>query len=132
MTGATDTAGRAVHGVGWHLAVALGGIAGVRRGELTGVDGRLGGTDPTGRFQAADGGDLLALDEPVPRRHRRAVVEQGVADHHRLTVFVADDDVEATCRRAAEQCGDLLVVVSTVAAVGIGRGGGPLAPPTAR
>ena len=44
------------------------------------------------------------IDEPVTRRHRRAVVEERrVADHDRRARRVADHDLERAARLPAEQ-----------------------------
>ena len=86
------------------LPVALGGVAPVRVGEGHGIHFRLGSSHATGGFQAAHGLHLAAADQPVERRHGRAVIEMWcVADDDRRPGFVADHDIERARWLTAEQ-----------------------------
>ena len=84
-------------------------------GELLGVDVGLGPVDATVGLELADEADLVGVDQPVPGRHRRAVVEErGVAQHDRITVRPADRDLIAAARLATQQRSDPGVVTREV------------------
>ncbi len=134
---ATDAAGRAVLGVLRQRGVALGGVSRVGRRQLVGVDGLLGRAHAAGSFQAADRLHGRWSDEPVARRHRRAVVEQcRVADHDRVADVVAHDDLERAGRLPPQQLTHAFKVgcrhgvgrVSAADARGAARRGAPRAP----
>ena len=89
------------------MLVALGRISHVRVGDRHGIDLRFGPPHTTGGLEAAHGLHLAPADQPVPRRHGRAVVEVWcVADDDRRARFVADHDLERAGRLAAEQLSD--------------------------
>ena len=75
--------------------VALAGIRRVDGGKLLGVHGGLGGAHPAVAFEARHRAHEVGVDQPVPGRHRGAVVEQRcVADHRRPTGGCAHHDLE--------------------------------------
>ena len=86
------------------VLVALGGVPPVGVGQGHGIHFRLGSPHATGGLQTAHGLHLAPPDQPVPRRHGRAVIEAWcVADDDRRTCFVPDHDLERAGRLAAEQ-----------------------------
>ncbi len=80
--------------------------------ELDPVDLGLGPMDPTGRLEPADQPPEVGIDQPVPSRHRPAVVEDRcVPQDRRCPVGGSDDDLEGALRRPTEQALDLGEVV---------------------
>ncbi len=108
-----DTATRTGTRVGGgYCSIALGGVAVVRVGNCIETDTPLGLGHPAGALEPADPDALLITDEPIPRGHGPAVVEErGVADHHRSTIGVPDHDDERPLRRTTEQSADQVRVV---------------------
>jgi hypothetical protein len=87
--------------------VALGGISTMGVGQLGAVDCGFGSADAARRFEAAHRFAFGRSDEPVTRRHWRAVVEErSVADDDRVTVAPPHDDVEPPSRRTAQELRD--------------------------
>jgi hypothetical protein len=92
--------------IGRKRAVALSGVAVVSFGHGLEPDVVFGVRDPSRTLEPADLRAFRFADQPVPGRHRRAIVEEGrVPDDHRLAIRVADDDRELSLRRATEQSG---------------------------
>ena len=89
------------------VLVALGGVPPVGVGQGHGIHFCLGPPHSAGGLQTAHGLHLAAPDQPVPRRHGRAVIEAWcVADDDRRTCFVPDHDLERAGRLAAQQLSD--------------------------
>jgi hypothetical protein len=100
----TDVCGR-------HEGISLRRVPTVGVGQLLGIDAGLGCTYAPGRLECADGVSELWVDEPVARRHRRAVTEQrGVGDDDWLPTPSPDHDLEVSRWLSAEQSGDEIVV----------------------
>jgi hypothetical protein len=58
-------------------------------------------------FELADATTHIGTDKPVPRRHRRAVIEQRrVANDDGRAVLVAHNHVELTCWLSPEELRD--------------------------
>lgn len=91
------------------------GVGGMGNGDAVESDLGLGAIDAAGGLETSDIDVVLLGDEPVARGHGRPVGQEGsVADHDRPAAIVADDDIEFTERRAAEEEGDALEVSSVV------------------
>ena len=87
-----------------HGGIALGGVAGVSVRHGFGGHLGLGPADTAGGLQPADHGGRVGTDQPVARRHRGAVVQQGsVADDHGRPGTIAHDHLEPTLRLPTEQ-----------------------------
>jgi hypothetical protein len=72
--------------------------------QFLGLDRSFGGAYTARRLDPSDTCDEDPIDEPVPGRHRRPVVELGrVTDHDRRARVVADGDFERAARRSTEQ-----------------------------
>jgi hypothetical protein len=85
--------------------VTLGGVFPVRPLQFRGSHGRLCSADPACRFQAVDCQPGLLAYQPVPGRHRGAIVEdRPIADHHRATGLVGHHNFEGAARFAAKEC----------------------------
>lgn len=106
--GSTHSAGGPRTGVlRTERSVAFGGVGGMRAPEVVGVDLCLGTADTAGGFELRHGAGRIGIDEPVSRRHGRAVVEQrGVANDEGTTRSRAHDDLEVGSWRAAQQLGE--------------------------
>jgi len=75
--------------------------------QLRGLDRGFGGSYTACRLDPSDARDEDPIDEPVPRRHRRPVVEErSVADHDRRAGRVADGNLECAARHSTEQGGE--------------------------
>ena len=99
----TDVCGR-------HEGISLRRVPTVGVGQLLGIDAGLGCTYAPGRLECADGVSELWVDEPVARRHRRAVTEQrGVGDDDWLPTPSPDHDLEVSRWLSAEQSGEAVL-----------------------
>jgi hypothetical protein len=103
--GAADAPERLRTGVGGgDGGLALGGVGTVRRRERDGVDIGLGRPHASVRLEPGDALVEGAVDEPVARRHRRAVArERRVADHRGRPVVGAHGHLELRPRLTAEE-----------------------------
>jgi hypothetical protein len=84
--------------------VTLGGVFPVRPLEFCGSHSRLRSAHPACGFQAVDRQPGLLAYEPVPGRHRGAIVEdRAIADHDRATGLVGHHNFERAARFAAKE-----------------------------
>jgi hypothetical protein len=87
----------------WHCGIAFVGVPSVGCGDVAGRYGGLGEDDAAVRFETSHHRRFDRTDEPVARRHRRAVIEKWmVADHDGVAVAPSDDDLVAADRSPAE------------------------------
>ncbi len=119
-SGPADTAVRSRAGVvGRQCRVALCRVPGMGVGDQHRIDLGFGPAHSARGLEAADRQDLVPADEPVSRRHRFAVVEQGsVADDDRPATGISNDDLEPAARRPADELADSSDVVAHVVSYG--------------
>ena len=101
----SDAAGRAGAGPpGRDHRVSLGRVAGVGGGHLGGIDGGSRRSDTAGGFEPGDRLRRRFADQPVPRRHRRAVMqERRVADDDRIAIAITHHHFIVTTRWSSQQ-----------------------------
>lgn len=93
--------------IGRQGGVAFRCVSGVGVGNEQRIDLRFGSTHGTCGLETADCEDFLLADEPVPGRHRFAVVHQGsVAHDDGSPVGIADDDLEGAARQPTDELAD--------------------------
>ena len=123
LAGAADAAATAAGPSGRPaMAASRSARSGRARRRSAAVDLGLGVPHAAGGLEPADRRDHGLADQPVARRHRRAVVEQRrVAEHDGIAVGVAHHDLERTLRLAPEQFADRGDVVAARSATSLGR-----------
>ncbi len=92
--------------------VTLEGVAVVSFGHKKRIKCTFGRTDTSGRLESADRNDLGTAHQPVPRGHRRSVMEQrSISYHDRLTGWATHHYVEVPLGTTSQQVGYRSVVV---------------------